>query len=134
MTPSNRVAETSDHWLGVDSLSSTICVTPVWGVRVPSRQQSTYLYTSWWMTNDGAEESESLDDLFSEIWERESQPELSFPINGIGSVSVCHVPQQFGPALSHHRCCDTPPAATGIVENTPGLSNIDWYWLVRLFQ
>eukprot|EP00752_Nemacystus_decipiens_P016228 g14509.t2 len=38
------------------------------------------------MTRDAAEEGESLDDLFGEIWERESQPELVFPIDGGGSV------------------------------------------------
>lgn len=40
------------------------------------------------MTSGGTEENESLDELFREIWERESQPELSFPVNGVGSVSV----------------------------------------------
>ena len=39
------------------------------------------------MTGDGAEGSESVDDMYGEIWERESQPELSFPIKGVGSVS-----------------------------------------------
>lgn len=38
------------------------------------------------MTSDGMEESESLGDLFCEIWERESQPELTFPINNVGTV------------------------------------------------
>lgn len=42
------------------------------------------------MASDGAEESESLDDLFCEIWERESKPELTFPINGVGSVCVIY--------------------------------------------
>lgn len=42
------------------------------------------------MMSDGTEGSESLDDLFCEIWERESQPELSFPVTGVGSVR-CHV-------------------------------------------
>lgn len=32
------------------------------------------------------EESEELHDLFCEIWERESQPELTFAITGVGSV------------------------------------------------
>ncbi|CAM9943246.1 unnamed protein product [Ectocarpus sp. 13 AM-2016] len=35
---------------------------------------------------DGEGSSDSLDDLFSEIWERESQPELRFAIIGVGSV------------------------------------------------
>ncbi|CBN78842.1 expressed unknown protein [Ectocarpus siliculosus] len=36
--------------------------------------------------DDGEGSSDSLDDLFSEIWERESQPELRFAIIGVGSV------------------------------------------------
>lgn len=35
---------------------------------------------------DGGKESEELKDLFCEIWERESQPELTFAITGVGSV------------------------------------------------
>lgn len=35
---------------------------------------------------DGGEGSEDLHDLFCEIWERESQPELKFAIIGVGSV------------------------------------------------
>eukprot|EP00903_Cladosiphon_okamuranus_P008841 g8465.t3 len=38
------------------------------------------------MASDDAEERGSLDDLFCEIWERESKPELTFHINGVGSV------------------------------------------------
>jgi len=37
--------------------------------------------------SEGGDESESVDDLFREIWERESQPELRFGVRGVlGSV------------------------------------------------
>lgn len=39
------------------------------------------------LEDDGERSSDSLDDLFCEIWERESQPELRFAIIGVGSVS-----------------------------------------------
>lgn len=35
---------------------------------------------------DGENSSESLDDLFREIWERESRPELRFHVDGAGTV------------------------------------------------
>lgn len=36
--------------------------------------------------NVGYNESESAEDLFKEIWERESQAELHFEVNGVGTV------------------------------------------------
>lgn len=41
------------------------------------------------MSDKGGEDmddSESLDDLFCEIWERESKPELRFDVVGAGTV------------------------------------------------
>lgn len=34
----------------------------------------------------GYNESESVEDLFKEIWERECQAELNFEVNGAGTV------------------------------------------------
>lgn len=61
--------------------------------------------------DDGEGSSDSLDDLFCEIWERESQPELRFAIVGVGSVrsekaSWCRQPAcLLTLLLSVYSCC-----------------------------
>lgn len=37
--------------------------------------------------NSQVDDDESVDKLFREIWERESQPELRFQVPGVGEVS-----------------------------------------------
>lgn len=59
------------------------------------------------LVGEATADSESLDDLFCEIWERESKTELRFDVKGAGTVRCCAVCCYLYAVtvLGHDVCC-----------------------------